>query len=132
MKEILEIKNNDKYLINLIFLTLKKLFFKSKRENRSKAAKSSTPKNEAEMRQKLSESAKLQELNLGLMRNVLELSFEFLKEKSFPQEIVISALNYIFKHYEEIVQNFFLEGKKKLNVFDIFKYRVMNFFLIFC
>ena len=116
MKELLEIKNNDRFLIGLIFFTLKKLFFKSKRENRSKSAKSATPKNENEIRQKLLEAARIQEINLGLMRNFLEISFDFLKEKSLPQEIPISALNYIFKHYEEIIQNFFLEGKRKLAV----------------
>ncbi len=129
MKEILEIKNNDKYLISLIFLTLKKLFFKSKRDSRSKSLKSTTPKNEAEMRQKISEAAKLQEINLGLMRNFLELSYDFLKEKNFPQEITISSLNYIYKHYEEVVQNFYLEGKKRLNVIGTFIFRVMSSFL---
>jgi len=76
MKEILEIKNNDKYLISLIFVTLKKL-----------------------------------------------------KEKNFPQEITISSLNYIYKHYEEVVQNFYLEGKKRLNVIGTFIFRVMSSFL---
>jgi hypothetical protein len=118
LKELLEIKNNDKYLISLIFLTLKKIFFKIRKENKSKL-KSTTPKNEADAKQRAMESLKIQEINLGLMRNFLEISFDFLKEKSLPEEIPISALNYIFKHYEEVIQNFFLEGKRRLAVFLI-------------
>ena len=117
LKELLEIKNSDRFLISLIFLILKKLFFKTKKDNRSKLKTGSTSfSKENEMKQKLIESNKIQEINLCLMRNFLEISFEFLKEKTLSEEIPIAALNYIFRHYEDIVQNFFTDGRKKLPV----------------
>ena len=120
LKELLEIKNSDRFLISLIFLILKKIFFKTKKDNRSKSLKTGSTSftKEAEMKQKLIESNKIQELNLCLMRNYLEIAFEFLKEKTLPEEIPIAALNYIFRHYEDIVQNFFTEGKRKLAVLN--------------
>lgn len=117
LKEILEIKNNDIFLISLIFQILKKLFFKSKKENKSKFSKSSTPKSEVEIKQKMIEAARVQDINLGLMKSFLEISFDFLLEKSLPEEIPTASLNYIFKHFEEIIQNFFFDGKRKLSVY---------------
>ena len=95
---------------------MRKIFFKTKKENKSKFSNSNTPKNELDIKQKMLESAKMQDINLGLMRNFLEISFDFLIERSLPEEIPTASLNYIFKHFEEIIPNFYLEGKRKLSV----------------
>lgn len=63
------------------------------------------------------EAARVQDINLGLMKSFLEISFDFLLEKSLPEEIPTASLNYIFKHFEEIIQNFFFDGKRKLSVY---------------
>lgn len=62
------------------------------------------------------DAAIIQDINLELMRKFLETSFDFLIDNSLPEDIPIASLNYIFKHYEEIIPNFVLEGKRKLAV----------------
>ena len=104
LQEMIYETNNDKFLIPLIFNILKKLCFKSKEKKTRKS-------NSYEIINK--------EKNLNLMKSILDTTYLFLTCQNSNQETIFSALNYIYKHVENPVGNFVIEGNIKINVSNI-------------
>ena len=96
--------NNDKFLIPLIFNILKKLCFKSKEKKTRKSNSYEIINNEK---------------NLNLMKSILDTTYLILTCQNSNQETIFSALNYIYKHIENPVGNFVIEGNIKINVSNI-------------
>ena len=104
LQEMIYETNNDKFLIPLIFNILKKLCFKSKEKKTRKS-------NSYEIINK--------EKNLNLMKSILDTTYLILTCQNSNQETIFSALNYIYKHIENPVGNFVIEGNIKINVSNI-------------
>lgn len=116
MKE-LTFTQADKTLIPFIFQLMKKLFFKPNKSKENKGKRPSVLKeNDPQFMMKIAEANAIMESNLNLMRSFLDKSLDFLKEE-YPPEIIVAILHFIFKFFEEVVPNFYTEGKKKISVF---------------
>ena len=104
LQEMIYETNNDKFLIPLIFNILKKLCFKSKEKKTRKSNSYEIINNEK---------------NLNLMKSILDTTYLILTCQNSNQETIFSALNYIYKHIENPVGNFVIEGNIKINVSNI-------------